>query len=81
MRSGLLWFDRDADKHLMQTIDDAAKRYREKFGVSPDTCYVNREQLKAFASANRDALPRTLNLSVLPKETIMKNHVWLGMKQ
>ena len=79
MKSGLLWYNANADEKLMDVIDEAAKRYREKFGVSPDTCYVNTAQLKEFAIAHRDALPRTLNLAVLPKNTIIKNHVWLGI--
>lgn len=81
MKSGLLWYDSNAADDLMKTIDAAAARYQEKFGIAPDTCFVNRAQLKEFALAHRDALPKTLNLAVLPKDTIIKNHVWLGVSK
>lgn len=77
MTTGLLWYDSHAAHDLMKTIDDAAARYQEKYGIVPDTCFVNRAQLKEFALGHRDALPKTINLAVLPKDTIFKNHVWV----
>ena len=79
MKSGLLWYDANTSANLMDVIDAAAKRYLEKFGFAADTCFVNSEQLKEFALAHRDALPRTLNLAVLPSHTVIPNHVWIGV--
>ena len=41
MQVGLLWFDNDPHRGLAGKIEDAARRYREKYGRPPDTCYVN----------------------------------------
>lgn len=41
MQVGLLWFDNDPRRAVAAKALDAARRYREKFGVMPDTCYVN----------------------------------------
>ena len=72
MRSGLLWYDNSA-KPLTEKIQGAAKRYCEKFGVMPDTCFVNPNDLPQPAPTTHD------NITIATKITIMPNHVWLGI--
>ena len=50
MQEGMLWFDSDGSRSLAAKIEDAARRYREKFGRQPDTCYVNSATLAGAAS-------------------------------
>jgi len=69
MDVGLLWYDDDARKPLEKKIDEAAARFREKFGRSPTTCYVN-ETTTAITH------PR---LKVLPHRLIRPNHLWVGV--
>lgn len=45
MLRGLLWYDKGMSLDVLGAIDRAAKRYGEKFGVAPDTIYLNRAQL------------------------------------
>ena len=41
MDFGLLWHDGDAARPLEEKIGRAARRYREKYGREPNTCYVH----------------------------------------
>ena len=80
MQSGLLWFDNNPARGLAAKIEDAARRYREKFGVVPDTCYVNQAEL------SQDTLTITLggapgrSLRVLPARNVLPHHFWIGVE-
>ena len=71
MTSGLLWYD-NSKKPLAAKIESAAKRYREKFGVNPNRCFVNPAEPDLTA-------PNALNIQVATKTTVMPNHIWLGV--
>jgi len=75
MKSGLLWYD-NGRKPIWDKIEDAAKRYKDKFGVAPDTCFVNPVDL------DRETKPKPgIKMSVAGKPTIMPNHIWLGTRE
>lgn len=78
MQSGLLWFDNDPGRSLGSKVISAAQRYREKFGVAPDTCYVN-----ACALPGKDAVIvwGEASLRVLPAPNILAHHFWVGVEQ
>ncbi len=71
MKSGLLWYDASANP-IDRKIADAVKRYQEKFGVAPNTCFVNDKDYKPDTS-----IPTHIRLSA--KRTILPNHVWVGV--
>lgn len=73
MKSGLLWYDGDKDKPLWDKIDEAAKRYYEKFGIQPNTCFVNPKTLPDGKGAKRG------DIRVQTSPTIQMNHIWLGV--
>lgn len=73
MKSGLLWFD-NSKKPMTAKIEDAAKRYKEKFGTAPDTCFVNPRDLESETKTH-------LKIHVTSKTTIMPNHIWLGVSK
>lgn len=78
MQTGLLWFDNDPGRDLVAKITEAARRYREKFGVPPDTCYVNQAALKG----GELTVPiQGLALRVLPATNILANHFWVGVEE
>lgn len=75
MKSGLLWFD-STKKPIWDKIEDAARRYREKFGTAPDLCFVNPSDL------DREPKPKSgIRLNVAGKATILPNHIWLGVSK
>jgi hypothetical protein len=41
MKEGLLWYDDSSQRDLGEKVRLAARRYKRKFGVSPDVCYVH----------------------------------------
>ncbi len=89
MKSGLLWYDADPRKPLWTKIAEAAQRYYEKFGVRPNTCFVNpgalpqEGALPERVETKKAAHHRNLNLAaalhVSAKSTILPNHIWLGV--
>lgn len=80
MHSGLLWFD-NSKKELALKINDAARRYQEKYGMLPDTCFVNPNdnQGKGMVKGIDSIEILAHIIKVKEKSTIMPNHVWLGM--
>jgi len=72
MFSGLLWHDAELTKDLAGAVAKAAARYQEKFGKTPDVCFINASQ---FAELTTSEVP----LSVQPKQTVLLNHIWLGV--
>ena len=91
MKSGLLWYDADPKKPIWAKIDEAAQRYYEKFGVRPNTCFVNPSALAEKPALHgpgeepkvkpkeKTPLKETSKLRVSAKPTILPNHIWLGI--
>jgi hypothetical protein len=81
MQIGLLWFDNSADRGLAAKIEDAARRYREKFGVAPNTCYVN----SAALDGGEITLPlrpaQESPVRVLPATNVLPHHFFLGVEE
>jgi hypothetical protein len=75
MKSGLLWFD-GSKKPITEKIQDAAKRYQEKFGIAPDMCFVNPRDFETESKTKPG-----LTIQVASKTTIMPNHIWLGVSK
>jgi hypothetical protein len=74
MKIGLLWYDDDPKRPWVQKVEDAARRYYEKFGVQPDTCYLN-PATTAAGEAKHNRVRIVLASAVLP------NHFWLGVSE
>jgi hypothetical protein len=71
MREGLLWFDDDPRRQVEEKIRQAAARYRQKFGVAPNVCYVNDKVI------DRAGL-KVGEVRVLPASTVRPHHFWVG---
>jgi hypothetical protein len=80
MQIGLLWFDNDPHRELAAKIEDAARRYREKFGMVPNTCYVNQATWDGQSTVvrGRVAVPA---LRVIPAGNILPHHFWVGVEE
>ncbi len=75
---GLLWFDNDPGRPLASKVADAARRYQEKFGVAPNTCYINHN---ALAAAETSLLCQEVALQVLPATNVLAHHFWVGIEE
>ncbi len=72
IQEGLLWYDDDPGRATSDKVARAVQRYEQKFGHSPDVCYVHPAQLKE----------RELNVGtvkVLPAQVVLPHHFWLGV--
>ena len=77
MQTGLLWYDGDPNRGLVAKIEDAARRYREKFGQTPDTCYINSSVLAVVGAPN---VVSNMAVRVVPATNILPNHFWVGVE-
>jgi hypothetical protein len=73
MDTGLLWFDDNPKVPFASKVDSAVRRYRERFGRSPDVCYVHPQ---TWAAAT--AMPA--QVQVIPSSTVRPDHFWVGVK-
>lgn len=71
MQTGLMWYDDDPRKTLDAKIEQAAARYREKYGRAPNACFVNPAQTGSTGGSEA--------LRVVARPTIRLNYLWIGV--
>ena len=72
MNIGMLWFDNDPTTDLGSKVKQAAAYYNQKYGKSPNLCFVHPCMLSEEETRSGDIAIKT-NGSVLP------NHFWIGI--
>lgn len=72
MNIGMLWLDDDKKRPFEEKIRLAADYYKNKYGRTPELCFVN-----AMTETNSKKIGR---IEVETLKTILPNHFWLGMK-
>lgn len=73
MEIGMLWFDNDPKSDVMSKVQKAAAYYRQKYGESPNLCFVH----PSMVSENRAELGE---ISVRTHKTMLPNHFWIGVQ-
>ena len=81
MQTGLLWFDNNPSRELVAKIEDAARRYHAKFGVPPDTCYVNQAALQGQELSIPLGMAQGRVMRVVPASNILLHHFWVGIEE
>lgn len=76
MKIGLLWFDDDPKQDLAQKITRAAKRYRQKFGIPPDVCYVHKSSLSVNGKTAQVG-----QIHVTSQPASLLHHFWIGQEE
>lgn len=66
---GLMWMD-DSDAAVARKIEDAAKRYRVRFGDAATLCYANP------ADVAEEMVIK--GVRVEPRRNILRNHFFVG---
>jgi hypothetical protein len=79
MEVGLLWFDDDKNRTIEEKVRLAARRYREKFGMVPDTCYVNQASFKGKSSLKLKG--EDVVIKVIAAPNILPHHFWIGVSR
>ena len=72
MIEGLLWLDDSPKRDIADKIQQAAARYREKFGQQPNLCYVHTSMI--------DGVTRLNGIQVVPAHNTLKHHFWIGVE-
>ena len=75
MKEGLLWYD-DSERELADKIGQAARRYRQKYGASPDACYVPPSVLEGNGKSKHVG-----GIRVAPSPSVLRHHFWLGQEE
>ena len=74
MNIGMLWFDNDNKIDLAAKIQRAASYYANKYGRSPNLCFIHPSMLGGgTVNTNGSGIEVRTTRSVLP------NHFWLGV--
>ncbi len=97
MKVGLLWYDDDPGHDLAEKIGRAARRYRQKFGASPNICYVHRSVLHPSTDSGQapstdsgqahqgetgnGKVRKVGGIRVSPSPTVLRHHFWLGREE
>jgi len=73
MKTGMLWFDNDPQRNLIEKIQQAADYYQQKYGSQPTLCFVH-PKLKDIA------FEISINLEVKFNQAISPDHIWIGTR-
>ncbi|HDQ71713.1 MAG TPA: hypothetical protein ENN19_06405 [Chloroflexi bacterium] len=83
MKTGLLWFDDDANKELEDKVMRAAAHYERKYGQAPTLCFVHPSALDGNGNGkgkgNGQSKCEMGGVEVRSGRTVLPNHFWLGV--
>ena len=78
MKEGLLWYDDNPGRELADKIGQAARRYRQKYGASPDVCYVHPS---ALSDNGNGKVKKVGDVRVSSRPTVLVHHFWVGQEK
>jgi hypothetical protein len=84
MKEGLLWYDDNPGRDLAAKIGPAVRRYRQKFGLAPNVCYVHASALASAGSAGvgGNGHERQVDgVRVAPLPSVLRHHFWVGREE
>jgi len=72
MKIGMLWFNNDTKAALEIRVQQAADYYRNKYGKTPNMCFVhpNTQGVCEY---------KTNGIELRTTRTVMPNHFWIGV--
>ena len=73
MKIGMLWLDDDRRRSLEEKVRRAAEFYENKYGQSPNRCYVNDTMLAEERKVG--------HLWVRPAANVLPHHFWIGVQR
>jgi hypothetical protein len=84
MKYGLLWYDNDPRRPLEDKIGRAARRYHDKYGSWPNTCFVHPEAVAGLEEQElkvRSPARKQDTIQVVSASNVLLHHFWLGENQ
>jgi hypothetical protein len=73
---GMLWFDNDPKMDLQGKIKRAAEYYRNKYGQTPNLCFVH----PCMLTPEYGSETRMAGLMIRLNNAVRPNHFWIGIE-
>jgi hypothetical protein len=74
MNTGMLWFDNDPKSTLLTKIEHAVDYYQQKYGVTPNICYLHPSMM------NTDPV-KSKSIDIRTNQMVLPNHLWIGTQE
>ncbi len=85
MEIGMLWFDNDQKTDLKSRIGRAVAYYQQKYGQTPNVCFVNPCMLASNGQRRekKQTAPALVanGVEVRESSSLLPNHFWIGVHQ
>jgi hypothetical protein len=89
MEIGMLWFDNDKKSDYEAKIERAARYYRDKYGMSPNLCFVHPCMIPMNGDQTADppgkeiepAALQSQGVEIRTSKTMLPNHFWIGINR
>ena len=75
MDIGMLWLKTDKSSDLFAEINAAAKYYQNKYGRSPNLCFVNPSSMEKVDGHS------SIPISIKPDKAVLPGHLWIGVDE
>ena len=75
MDIGMLWFSTDKSSDLFAEINSAAKYYQNKYGRSPNLCFVNPGSMEKINGR------QNATIAIKPDKKVLPGHLWIGVEE
>ena len=72
LENGILWFDDNTKKTLIERYATGAVYYFDKYHAVPNICFVHPSMLEG------QTIPEYIE--ILPNKNLMSGYLWIGMK-
>jgi hypothetical protein len=79
MNIGMLWFDNDPKTEINSKIERAASYYRDKYGKSPNLCFVHPTMVGVETPDEPATTTQSGDISVRTSLSVLPNHFWIGV--
>lgn len=80
MKIGMLWFDNDQQVDLMTRITRAVQYYIQKYGKTPNICYIHPTMLPEDPENKiTTSVKLPANIEIKTSNLVLPNHFWIGI--
>lgn len=79
MNAGMLWYDGDKKKTMIQTVTEAAVYFQKKYGRMPNMCIINSQDWYALPEKPPAEIEVAGSfISLHPWSNLPPAHIWIG---
>lgn len=80
MQIGMLWFDNNKEADLFTKISRAVQYYQEKYGKTPNICFIHPTMLPDDHHESKPLIMKTPTIiEIRASPLVLPNHFWIGI--